>query len=66
MSIYAYTIGLYGILMMFREPDLLLSCENPDFILFFFYGPFLNSLLNLLQYCFCFMFWVLAPRHVGS
>ena len=27
---------------------------------------FLKSLLNLLQYCFCFMFWFLATRHVGS
>lgn len=24
---------------------------------FFWYGPFLKSLLNLLQYYFCFMFW---------
>ena len=24
---------------------------------FFWCGPFLNSLFNLLQYCFCFMFW---------
>ena len=38
--------------------------------LFFWCGPFLKSLLNLLQYCFCFMFWffgregcgILAPR----
>ena len=31
-------------------------------------GPFLKSLLNLLQYCFCFMFFFvfLAPRHMGS
>ena len=42
------------------------------FLRFFFFwcGPFLKSLLNLLQYCFCFMFWffgreaceILAPR----
>ena len=31
MSIYANTIELYGILMMFREPDSLPSCENTDF-----------------------------------
>lgn len=31
MSIYAYIIELYGILMMFREPDSLPSCENTDF-----------------------------------
>ena len=30
-SIYAYIIELYGILMMFREPDSLPSCENTDF-----------------------------------
>ena len=26
---------------------------------------FLKSFLNLLQHCFCFMFPILAPRHVG-
>ena len=32
--------------------------------LFFFllYGPFLKSLLNLLQYRFCFMFWFFGPK----
>ena len=37
---------------------------------FFLYDPFLKSLLSLLQYCFCFMFWffgcklhgILAPK----
>ena len=28
-----------------------------SFLFFFWCGPFLKSLLNLLQYCFCFMFW---------
>ena len=28
--------------------------------------PFSKCLLNLLQSCFCFMFWFLAKRHVGS
>ena len=38
-----------------------------NFLDFFWCGPFLKSLLTLLQYCFCFMFWVfLAARHVGS
>ena len=40
------------------------------FFKIFWCGPFLKSLLNLLQYCFCFMFWffghkacgILAPR----
>ena len=40
------------------------------FLRFFWCGPFLKSLLNLLQYCFCFMLWffghkacgILAPR----
>ena len=38
----------------------------PSFTLFFFFwcGPFLNSLLNLLQYLFCFGFS--ATRYVGS
>ena len=36
------------------------------FLRFFFFwcGPFLKSSLNLLQHCFCFMFWSLAMRHV--
>ena len=25
-------------------------------------GPFLKSLLNVLQYCFCLMFWAFAPE----
>ena len=31
--------------------------ERPFFLRFFWCGPFLKSLLNLLQYCFCFMSW---------
>ena len=31
-------------------------------IFFFWRGPFLKSLLNLLQYCFCFMFLVFWPQ----
>ena len=33
---------------------------------FFRCGPFLKSLLNMLQYCFVSCFSFLAPRHVGS
>ena len=32
---------------------------------FFWHGPFLTSLLNLLQYCFCFMFWFLSLEACG-
>ena len=34
------------------------------FLIFFFFrcGPFLKYLLNLLQCCFCFMFWFLGPK----
>ena len=28
-------------------------------------GPFLNSLLNLLQYCFCFTFWFFGHQACG-
>ena len=28
-------------------------------------GHFLKSLLNLLQYCFCFMFWFFGPGACG-
>ena len=46
-----------------------ISIFNLFFKIFFWCGPFLNPLLNLLQYCFCFVFWffglkayvVLAP-----
>ena len=37
------------------------------FSLFFIFccGPFLKSLLNLLQYCFCFMFWCFDCKVCG-
>ena len=31
----------------------------------FFCGPFLKSLSNLLQYCFCFMFWFFGCEACG-
>ena len=36
-----------------------LCCQMDHYFFFFFrfFWPFLKSLLNLLQYCFCFMFW---------
>ena len=33
--------------------------------IFFWCGPFLKSLLNLLQYCFCFMFWAFGCEACG-
>ena len=40
---------------------------NPETgMIFFKYGLFLKSLLNLLQYCFCLCFGFLATRHAGS
>ena len=50
------------------------ECEGERFtwifvlvLVFFFliYGPFLKSLLNLLQYCFYFMFWFFGPKTCG-
>ena len=35
------------------------------FLLIFWCGPFLKSLLNLLQYCFCFMFWFFGHEACG-
>ena len=32
------------------------------FLRFFDVDPFLKSLLDLLQYCFCFMFWFFGPK----
>ena len=36
-----------------------------DFFFFSWCGPFLKSLLNLLQYCFCFMFWFSGHASCG-
>ena len=33
--------------------------------IFFWCGPFLKSLLNLLEYCFCFMFWFSNRKAYG-
>ena len=43
-------------------------CECTFFFSCFLCGPFLNCLLNLLQYCFCLLcfFGFLATRPVGS
>ena len=43
------------------------KCKRPfvsfKIIIFFWRAPFFfKSLLNLLQYCFCFMFWFFWPR----
>ena len=35
------------------------------FLKIFWCGPFLKSLLNLLQYCSCFMFWFFGPEACG-
>ena len=44
-----------------------LACSFfPRFLFLFGCGLFLKSLLNLLQYCFCFMFCFFPARHVGS
>ena len=38
----------------------------PPLALFFFkYGPLLKSLLNLLEYCFCFVFWLFGCEACG-
>ena len=40
------------------------AIENMHFIYLFivYHGPFLKSSLNLLQHCFCFIFWVFWPQ----
>ena len=45
---------------------------NLSFVIFFFYSSFFDvecffkkSLLNLLQYCFCFMFWIFGLEACG-
>ena len=35
------------------------------FVRFFLCGPFLKSLLNLLQHCFCFVFWLFGHEACG-
>ena len=39
--------------------------HRKDFFWFFLHGPFLTSLLNLLQYCFCFMSWFFGHNERG-
>ena len=39
--------------------------QIPNQCLFFQCGPFLKSLLNLLQYYFCFAFWFLGHKAYG-
>ena len=36
------------------------------FLRFFFIGTILKSVLSLLQYCFCFMFWFFGQKACGS
>ena len=39
------------------------QCGSSKTLFFFFWcGLFLKSVLNLLQYCSCFMFWILGPK----
>ena len=51
MGVVTFYLGASGILFF------------KDF--FFWCGLFLKSLLNLLQYCFCFMFWFFGPKARG-
>ena len=48
------------------ERRILSAVKGVCFGIFFFgYGPFLKSLWNLLQYCFCFRFWTFGPEACG-
>ena len=52
----------------FKLPFLLLSSFLSFFKIFFFFfwwESFLKFLLNLSQYCFCFMFWVFGHEACG-
>ena len=43
-----------------------ISWKCPSVLFFFFFGkPFVESLLNLLQYGFCFMFWFFGHEACG-
>ena len=42
-----------------------LSWKSQVTTFFFWCGPFLKSLLNLLQYCFCFLFWIFGCEVCG-
>ena len=45
----------------YRRPSIKLYMD----FFFFWCGPFLKSLLNLLQYCFCLMFWPFGHEACG-
>ena len=50
--------------MQIPRSSLQLDKQPGIWSLVFFFAPLFKSLLNLLQYCFCFMFWFLILRHV--
>ena len=53
--------------LTFNKPNFSASVRTVLYFLRFFFwcGPFLKSLLNLLQYCFCFMFWFFGHKACG-
>ena len=60
----------YGFLCSFLQspcPHIIpiLSFFFFSFIDYFLCRSFLNSVLNLLQHCFCFMFWFFGPKACG-
>ena len=61
VSKHKQQLWIHGVLIASQTEFALVSCLSLH-VLFFF----LKALLNLLQLCFCFMFWFLAVRHVRS
>ena len=59
------TMGKLALLWLSRVDTL--GVDVCSFFFFFWCGPFfLKSLLNLLQYCFYFMFWPFGPKSCGT
>ena len=58
-----HTVNLSGSLLLRTER--LQLCVLFIYLFIFWCGPFLKSLLNLLQYCFCSMFWFFGHEACG-
>ena len=74
-SAYDSVLPMKGVWIQSLVRELDPPCHNKDWRpyvpqlnflkIFFWCGPFLKSLLNLLQYCFCFRFWFFGHKVCG-
>ena len=58
-------LGSLQYIYLYFSCSIMSSSINIHIFKVFWCGPFLKSLLNLLQYCFCFMCWFFGPEACG-